>query len=112
MEDTKLEKKKVEVKGMQMKAAPLQPLRVAGQDLLLLPLADTVTSFTWLVLLSSPINLDTSIFSAGVKLLLGPPDTGCFPHSGSVACSQPSLDFTFFIPNNNWIPHPHVSHVL
>lgn len=104
MEDTKLEKKKVEVKGTQM--------HVAGQDLLLLPLADTVTSFTWLVLLSSPINLDTSIFSAGVKLRLGPPDTGCFPHSGSVACSQPSLDFTCFIPNNNWIPHPHISHVL
>lgn len=115
MEDTKLERERKSLsQGDANDGGSSKASFIAGQDLLLLPLAGRHHGLlhTAGFLLSSPINLDTSIFSAGIKLLLSPPNTGCFPHSGTFPCSQPSLDFTFFIPNNNWVPHPCFSHVL
>lgn len=79
MEDSKSEreKKNVQVKGMPIKTASLQPL--CGWAGLALALSTRHHGLLHVAgfLLISLTTLDTSTFSAGVKLLLGPPYTGC-----------------------------------
>lgn len=94
MEDTKLEKERKSLsQGDADDGGSSKASFVAGQDLLLLPMAGRHHDLLHMAgfLLSSPINLDTSIFSASINLLLSPPNTGCFSHSRNFPCNQPSL---------------------